>query len=387
MRIDYKRELEIAAKNMILVHHPDTLIKMIARMLVQKVKITHTAILLHNTDTDSYVLTVSRGSLGLKIPAGFARIDADNSIIKFFRNLSHRRLFKTEAIACHQIKNKIRIVKNRTLNKLLRDVSYQMQMFQAEVCLPTYFRDELTALVFLGRKKNKKKFLAEELDFFLALASDMAMAIRNAKLFQDLENQVNKNYRLFINTVMALAAAIDAKDHYTHGHTERVTSLSNQIACEMAQENSAVASSKFLEQLRVASLLHDIGKIGVPESILNKNGFLTPEERTVVQEHPKVGSSILAPITELENAIEAVKCHHEHYDGNGYPGKLKEDQIPLMASIISVADAFDAMITHRPYRRALSKDEAFQEIKRCSGSQFDPKVVQAFTTIYHKGGI
>ena len=154
----------------------------------------------------------------------------------------------------------------------------------------------------------------------------------------------------------------------------------------MEKKKEALAQ-KFLEHLHIAGLLHDIGKIGVPESILNKEGPLTDEEMQRVREHPLIGVNILQPIKELENSLLGVKYHHEKYDGSGYPEGLRGDKIPLIASIISVADAFDAMITDRPYRRGLSKEEAIAEIKHVSGKQLNPQVAATFVELYQEGQI
>jgi HD-GYP domain-containing protein (c-di-GMP phosphodiesterase class II) len=153
------------------------------------------------------------------------------------------------------------------------------------------------------------------------------------------------------------------------------------------QRNKKSFDEKFLERLHIAGLLHDIGKIGIPESILNKQGPLDDAEKKRMQEHSNVGAAILGPIKELEDAILGVKYHHEKYDGSGYPQGLKGDKIPLIAAIISVADTYDAMITDRPYRRGLSKSEAAEEIKRFSGRQFDPQIASAFIELYQEGKV
>jgi HD-GYP domain-containing protein (c-di-GMP phosphodiesterase class II) len=404
MAIDYKKELEAAAKSMILVHEPDVLIKMIVRLMVQKVKVKHAGILLHEKDRDTYVLTVSRGPLGAKIPVGFARMDADNPLIRFFRERRDKLL--GDGAIVYELAKKILIQKNipDDIKELLKETLYQMEMFEAVVCIPSYFRKDLLGVLLLGNKKNRKKFTHAELDFFIALASDVAMAIRNAQLFRELELELDRKHRLFIHTTVALTAAIDAKDHYTHGHTGRVTTLSLEIARRLMQKKQKVFSAedgslpvrqagasggeeKFLEDLHIAALLHDIGKIGVPESILNKEGPLTDEERKKIKEHTLVGITILQPISELEAAISGVKYHHEKYDGSGYPEGLKGEQIPLIASIISVADAFDAMITDRPYRHALSKEKAAEEIKHLGGKQFDPQIADCLFELYQEGKI
>ncbi|MCX5706744.1 MAG: HD domain-containing protein, partial [Candidatus Omnitrophica bacterium] len=137
--------------------------------------------------------------------------------------------------------------------------------------------------------------------------------------------------------------------------------------------------------LQIASLLHDVGKIGVPEYILNKRGDLTVGERNRIKEHPLIGVTILKPIREIEGSLLGVKHHHERYDGAGYPEGLKGEQIPLLASIIAVADSFDAMTTDRPYRPALYKDAAIKEIRNLTNLQFDPRVSEAFLELYREG--
>jgi HD-GYP domain-containing protein (c-di-GMP phosphodiesterase class II) len=388
MPLNYKKELEDAAKTMILVHEPNTLIRLIARMLVHKIKVDHAGILLHDRKRDCYILTVSRGSTGLKIPKGFARMDADNPLIKFFRDKIDKKLFNDGAIVYGQLKRAFSGKKVTPVEKnILKGALYQMEIFEADVCIPSYFRDELLGILLLGKKRDRKPFAKEALDFFVALASDVAMAIRNAFLFKELEVELNNKQRLFIHTTVALAAAIDAKDHYTHGHTSRVTSISLEIARKHAQKLNKDYADKFLEHLHIAGLLHDIGKIGIPESILNKEGPLDENEKKRIMEHPMIGATILNPIKELEDSILGVKYHHERYDGSGYPEGLKGKSIPLIASIIAVADTFDAMTTDRPYRKGLSKEEAADEILRVSGKQLDPEVCASFMQIYKEGKI
>lgn len=380
---NYKKDLEGAAKTMILVHDPGMLIKMIVRTIVQKAKVTHAGILLYDKDKDTYSLTVSRGAAGVKIPAGFLRLDANNPLIRLFRERKNKGILEEGALIYEEAKKSLKDIKPDE-RKLLEDALYQMEMLETNICIPSYFRDDLLGMLLLGRKEGGALFKRGELELFIALASDVAMAIRNAQLFKELEVELSKKQRLFIHTTIALAAAIDAKDHYTHGHTARVTALSLELAKKLSAQNKKMLDEKFLESLHIAGLLHDIGKIGISESILNKDGPLDEKETQIMQSHPLVGATILQPIKELEDAIIGVKYHHERYDGSGYPDGLKEDQIPLIASIISVADTFDAMITDRPYRRGLSKEEAIKEIQSMIGKQFNPWIASAFVELYQE---
>ncbi len=379
MAIDYKKELENAARNMILVHDPDSLIRMIVRMIVTKAKITHASFFLYDKQKQGYLLTVSKGSLAKKVPLDLICIDKDDVLIRFFKEHQSSLIFGRAALLYAQAKTALKNAKlKKETAQHLEQVLYQMELLQTRVCIPSYFRDQLLGLLFLGRKNNGREFIDEEMDFFIALNSNAAMAIRNAQLFKELESELEHKHQLFVRTTIALAAAIEAKDHYTHGHTTRVTNLSIEIAKRIGHKSKNNFDEKFLENLHIASLLHDIGKIGVPEHILNKRSSLTVGERNRIQEHPMIGVNILKPIKELEGSILGVKYHHERYDGQGYPEGLKGTQIPLIASIISVADSFDAMSTDRPYRAARNKLDAINEIRSLSGRQFCPRVTDIF---------
>src|SRR3989338_2494574 len=155
----------------------------------------------------------------------------------------------------------------------------------------------------------------------------------------------------------------------------------------MGNRTEIAANHRFKEMLTIAALLHDIGKIGIPDEILRKPAKLTPKEAKKMSEHPMVGAIILQPIKGMEEVAIAVKAHHERFDGRGYPDGLRGTEIPLMTRIISVADTFDSMTTDRPYRKRMPDAAAVQEIIQCSGSQFDPLVVEAFLRAYHKGSI
>lgn len=191
-------------------------------------------------------------------------------------------------------------------------------------------------------------------------------------LEQKVEEQAGKIRTSFINAVTALAYALEAKDIYTSGHSQRVTKISVAIARELGMPQDSV------DKIRLAGLVHDIGKIGIRESVLNKPAPLTDEEFRHIRSHCQAGEHILTPIVEDREILRAVRHHHERYDGMGYPDGLKGEQIPLGAKILSVADAFDAMTSERPYRSAMSAQDACAEIERCKGTQFAPRVADAF---------
>ncbi len=390
MTIDYKKELEAASKGMIMIHDPRLLIKLIVRSIVSKVKIRHAGMILYNPLKDIYVLNISRGELGLKIPAGYARFDKGNPLIKIFTLKKFRPLtVNRNALIAKDIS---RMIWRETLfdegngaKELLQRVDQEMQTLSIEACVPAYYQDSLLAILLLGEKSDGCKFTQEELNFMAALASDVAMAIKNAQLFADLKKQSEHNRNLFIQTTFVLASAIEAKDKYTHGHTERVTHLSVEIARQMEANGSYKYPPKFLENLYIAGLLHDIGKIGIPEAILNKTGKLTPEEYEIMKLHPLRGAEMLKPLTDFQACVDGVKYHHERYDGKGYPEGLKGDTIPMVAAIIAVADTLDAMTTDRSYRKGLTTSQALEEIKKHSGTQFHPLPVKALEELFAQG--
>jgi len=184
-----------------------------------------------------------------------------------------------------------------------------------------------------------------------------------------------KMRKIYLETIRALAAAIDAKDPYTQGHSERVA----QMAVALAQELNL--SGRDIENIEYTALLHDIGKIGIPDSILGKKDSLTSQEFDKIKEHTIMGANIIEPVDFLKNSYWAIYHHHEKYNGGGYPDGLKEKDIPLCARIIGVADAYDAMGSDRPYRKKLNKDKILKELNDQSGKQFDPEVVKALISV------
>ncbi len=205
-----------------------------------------------------------------------------------------------------------------------------------------------------------------------------------ADSFNEMARSLKKSYNdlkmSFINAIRSLTLALEAKDPYTKGHSERVARYCTLIAQEMGL---SVTDIETLENLAV---MHDIGKIGIKEAILNKEEELTQEERNIIEQHPMIGEDILKPITFLDpNLLSLIRSHHERPDGTGYPDGLSGDEIPLLVSILTVADAYDAMVTDRPYRKALSKDEALTELHACANAQYNSSVVQALLRVLQKG--
>jgi HD-GYP domain-containing protein (c-di-GMP phosphodiesterase class II) len=199
----------------------------------------------------------------------------------------------------------------------------------------------------------------------MVLGDRAATSLENALLYADLENT-------FRETIQGLALALEAKDAYTHGHSENVTRLCGAAAAAMGLDDP------FRATLRQARVLHNMGKIGISSSILNKAGRLTREEYEIIKSHPRVGRRILEHISFLRDVIPIVYHHHEQWNGEGYPEGLGSEEIPLGSRLMAVADTYDAMTSDRAYRVGLSHEAAVNELKRCSGVQFDPECVAAF---------
>ena len=196
-----------------------------------------------------------------------------------------------------------------------------------------------------------------------------------------LKQAAEENAELFLGTIRALAQAIDAKDPYTRGHSGRVNRYSVLIGKALGMEDED------LRDIHVASLMHDVGKIGIDDKILQKPGKLTPEEFEVMKTHTTLGASIMTPIRQMKRILPGLRSHHERWQGGGYPDGTAGDNIPLMARIIAVADTFDAMTTHRPYQRAMSFGEAHERLNKLKGLAFEVRIVEAFNRVFASGVI
>lgn len=283
--------------------------------------------------------------------------------------ISQTRIRPNEKISGWILQNKKAIIVE-DIEKDVRFSSRNKERYYTHsfISAPLIVKNQAIGVINVNNKKNKEVFKQEDLDLLQEIAIQAAIAIENARLYTNTQE-------LYMRAVMALTLAIDAKDLYTKAHSEHVTQYAVSIAKELNLEFSEI------EQIKQACQLHDLGKIGVPDHILTKPGKLSPEEWEEMRLHPIKSADILRPLTFLDGVIDLVEQHHERYDGEGYPFNLKGEQIRLGARIMAVADAYDAMITERPYRKAMSKDEAVAELKKCSGTQFDPKTVEAFLRI------
>jgi putative nucleotidyltransferase with HDIG domain len=243
-----------------------------------------------------------------------------------------------------------------------------IQAGQAGIAIPISTRGRTLGVIYACGKKNKQEFSARERDMLCGISNQAAFALDNATLYHDLEN-------LFVGIAWSFASALDAKSPWTAGHSKRVTQYSVAIAEQLGQ------TTEFVNSIQTCGLLHDIGKIAISEKILDKPGSITRQERLAIAEHASQGAKILEHIDHFQPLLPGIRHHHERWDGRGFPDSLYETDIPLMARVLAVADSYDAMTSDRPYRQRRNRVEAIAEIERCSGSQFDPEIVEAFIEV------
>jgi len=237
------------------------------------------------------------------------------------------------------------------------------------IIAPLLAGDKIIGIVGADREKSSNKVSPHDLDELAIFTNTIAETLHKAQLKEEVELS-------YLNTVKALVQAIEEKDAYTRGHSERVAEISVRIGSTMGMHG------KRLEYLRLGCLLHDVGKIGISEAIVRKPKDLTESEYNIIKQHPIKGEEIVRPIGFLKDHLNIIRNHHEWYNGGGYPDGLKGEEIPLEAQIAAVADAFDAITSTRPYRKGLTQSEAYQRITLLSGSQFSPRVVEAFGEVY-----
>lgn len=220
---------------------------------------------------------------------------------------------------------------------------------------------------------------SDKFDQLILLVESGIKAVAQMNLIRDINDELKDTYdklqKAYMESIETLRFTVEAKDTYTRGHSDRVSEYSVLLGEKLG------LSEEDINTLRIGGLFHDIGKIGVPDSILLKESKLTDDEYSEIKNHPSIGAHILSNATIFQDVLPIVKHHHERYDGNGYPGKLKGEEIPYLARIAATADAFDAMTSRRTYRDSLSLDIVKSEFEKCKGTQFDPKCADAFLDI------
>jgi putative nucleotidyltransferase with HDIG domain len=239
------------------------------------------------------------------------------------------------------------------------------------VSIPLTTKDRVLGVFNLSNKKSGQPFTADEVEFLRGLTTEASIALQNAALYEEIQDS-------YLDTISALAFALDARDAYTREHSENVTKYAVAIAQEMNMNPTQV------EHIRRAGLLHDIGKIGIRDGVLLKPSRLNEEEYSDIKSHPIKGEAIVSALAFLKEEARLIRHHHERFDGGGYPDRIMGAAIEKGACILAVADSFDAMIENRIYRKALSLDTAREELTKNKGTQFDPEAVDAFLRILEK---
>ncbi|RKY31257.1 MAG: hypothetical protein DRP74_05240 [Candidatus Omnitrophota bacterium] len=308
------------------------------------------------------------GDLVVKAAQGVSREDIEKTRLKSGEYISGYVLKERKSIIIEDI-NKDPLFATRTKEKYYHGSFISVPLIV--MAKKEGEEDRPIGVINIANKKSGEKFDLFAVRLLEEVAIEAAIAIDNARLYTSLEDT-------YIRTVMSLTSAIDAKDHYTRSHSENVTDYALAIAAELELSN------KEIEHIKKACQLHDLGKIGIHDHILTKPGKLNPQEWEEMKSHSMKGVEILEPLHFLGDVIELIREHHERFDGTGYPDGTKGEKIPLGARIIAVGDAFDAMISERPYHKPRSIEDAKKELKNNSGTQFDPKVVEAFLRVLEK---
>ena len=264
-------------------------------------------------------------------------------------------------------------LKENDINDAAKREADFMSRFGFDYCYPLIIKSRLLGVVFVGKKLNEQGYSSNDLELFKWICTAAATGLENSRLYSELQET-------YLSTIKVLVSTIEAKDAYTRGHTDRVAEYATLIAKEMG------LSKRDIETVSFGAALHDIGKLGVYEDILNKPGELDEAEWEVVKNHPVVGANIIKNMKFLEAATDLVRHHHERLDGSGYPDGLKGDEISLGARIVAVADSFDAMTSNRPYREGYSLEEAIEQLKLQS-HKFDINVVEYLEKLVKSGRI
>lgn len=407
-QVDYPEALRDIARSLVRLKRPERLLKMITRFLDKELGLTHAAIIVRDPNQSRYTIFDSKGVR--KLPKSLFRFDMDHPLIRWFQAKdADSKENEIEALRNYVSRNRIRsFLKNGSLlkshpeiKKEILEIERVLHDLRAEVAIPGYFKDSLIGILLLGERLSRRLFTQTEIHFFQTLVHDAAIAVKTSEYHQrlvernleleakkqeleqrlrEIERFRKKEQETYYQIMMSLAEEVHAKDPYTFGHINQVERLGIMTAKELNLD----LDGKKKDILSAGLLLHDVGKIGIPDNILKKPGSLNSEEWKIMRSHVEKGVKILEPLSDFKEVAEIVLCHHEFYDGSGYPRGLKGEDIPIEARIVSVVDAFHAIVSTRCYRGGSPIEVALQELGRCAGTQFDPQVVQAFTRAIKK---
>jgi HD-GYP domain-containing protein (c-di-GMP phosphodiesterase class II) len=398
---NYHNALMQINERMVKVSDPSRLARMIAQNIQHHIQANHVGILIKEFNKDCYVFRASQGID--QIPPGLIKIDQSRPFIQWFearirkdndnQNVDQKEpTFLTFSEVHLWLEQRLR--SKRDPEKILQVMTIyeEMKRFQAAIAIPCYYQHKCLAILLIGEKSTGAAYDRDDLEQLVALSYGYAIAVHNAELIsslrdsndqlkkriqevESLQTQERVNMR---QMVLALAESVEAKDEYTGGHVDTVTQIGIGLGKRVYQKKGIDFSQQKKELLLTALRLHDVGKIGVPDHILKKPGKLDPKEWEIMRDHVNIAARILAPLKDFRDAAYIVQHHHESWDGSGYPHRLKGEEIPLEVRIITLVDAYHAMVSDRTYRKGISIQEAIKRIKAASGIQFDPEIVNIF---------
>ncbi|MDD5504016.1 MAG: HD domain-containing protein [Candidatus Omnitrophica bacterium] len=381
---DYMLVLRNVAKGMTLITDTRKLLNLMVRFISKEVRITGSSAYIFNKTLNSYIREVRRGFKGQQT---LERVDADNPLVKWLME-------KREPISYESVLSWIqgdRIFPQRIiLKKTLDHIRVTMEKTGAVLCVPSFLRGQMIGFIVLGPKLSGNIYTSDDFSLLSTLANNAAIAFENARMYEELTERIYKldalykeEHALFLDAASAFSFAIDSKDGYTYAHTRRLSNYAMATAKELEKLLPYINfNDSFYETLHIASLLHDVGKIGIPDRILKKRSALTDEEKEKFKEHVTIGQNILKPIKEIGDSFDVIRHHHENFDGTGYPDGLKGNAIPMASRIIAVCNGFDIMTSTYLEGEPVTRQQAIEKLKEKSGSFFDPVIVDAFIAAY-----
>lgn len=333
-------------------------------------QVMDSAIALVQAERGFLVLREAQGQAQVRIARGVDQVNLEEQAFAFSRTIVHQVLASGEPLLTTNAQQDPRFDK---------EASIIWHQFRSILCVPLKLKNEILGVMFVDNREQAGRFEESDQELLFAFADQAAMAINNARLFEslqaanaDLEAKNTELQTAYEATLLGWVRALDLRDHETEGHTQRVTALTQELACKVGW------SEGDLVHIKRGALLHDIGKMGIPDQILLKASDLSPQERKHMQQHPSLAYEMLSPIEFLKPAIDIPYCHHEKWDGSGYPRGLRGNKIPFSARIFSVVDVWDALTSKRPYREPVDPIEVRKYIRDHSGTHFDPQIVDVF---------
>jgi len=332
----------------------DKITRIVLSDVLETLHIGHAAIFIRHNSENSFHLLAEQGTPKIPAPVfGF-----DHPIVKWL--MGQNRILSNDMLDVMPI-----------FKAIWKNETDYLREFPAELFIPLNTKGELVGFIIIAPKRSTQSYTHEDEVILSTLANQTAVVIENARLYEDLE-------ATFVQTVVTLANAIDMRDTYTSSHSQRIAEWAAEIAQAMG------CSSQEVQAIYWGGLLHDIGKIGIPDSILRKPTKLDKEEWEIIKRHTMLGAQLVSPIKKLANVAPIIECSHERYNGSGYPHGLKGEQIPFGARIIGVVDSYSAMRDERSYKKPVSHEDAIEELKQNSGILFDPHVVNVFMHVIDK---